>query len=232
MRNGGNQWSPWCSYLSFFRHIAKLDESHGVDFSKWQHYEALAEHSGPRLMHKDFCIISDRPEVLLVDERNRPHCATGPSHRWRDGWELHYWHGIRASKRMIEQPESFSKEEILAISNTETRRMLAERLGWGRFLEKIGGKAKDTWTDPELGLSYELVELDETGDLVLRKQSPSLKDESQPWYAEPVHRDLKTAQAARKWQAVVPFEPKYLRDPALAARDCNKHPELSYSVEA
>src|SRR6478609_4445815 len=176
MRQGGNQWSPWASYLSFFRHIVKLDESHGVDYSKWQHYEALAELSGPRLMHKDFCIISDRPEVLLVDERNRPHCATGPSHRWRDGWELHYWHGIRVSKRMIEQPESYTKEEILAISNTETRRVLAERLGWGRFLEKIGGKPINTWTDPNLGLAYELVELESTGDLVLRKQSPNLKD--------------------------------------------------------
>jgi hypothetical protein len=228
MRNGGNQWAGWVSYLSFFRHVVKLDESHRVDYSKWGHYEALAEHGGPRLMHKDFCIISDRPAVLLVDERNRPHCATGPSHKWRDGWALYFWHGVRVPKRMIEAPESYTRDEILGIGNTEQRRALAERLGWPRYLEKLGGSIVSTWEDPETKLAYELFELSETGERILRKQSPALKDGSQPWYAEPVHRDLLTAQAARKWQAITPFT----SDPRESARLCNSNPALSYTVEA
>jgi hypothetical protein len=228
MRNGGNQWSAWVSYVSFFRHVAKLD----IDYSKWRHYELCAERSGPRLMHAKFCLVSDRPAVLKVDERNRPHCADGPSHLWRDGWALHHWHGVRVPKRLIEAPESYTKDDILAFSNTEQRRALAERLGWDRYLAKIGGSTVDSWTDPELKLNYELIEVTQTGERMIRKQSPSLKDESQPWYAEPVHRDLTTAQAARKWQAIVPFNPEYQRDPAAAARACNKNPKLSYQVEA
>jgi hypothetical protein len=129
---------------------------------------------------------------------------------------------------MIEAPESFTKEEILSVTNTEQRRVLAERLGWPRYLEKLGGSVVSTWEDPATKLAYELLELSETGERVLRKQSPELKDGSQPWYAEPVHRDLLTAQAARKWQAVTPFS----RDARETARLCNTNPELTYSVEA
>jgi hypothetical protein len=223
MRDGGNQWSGWSSYLSFFRHV-KLD----LDYSKWAHYETCAERSGPRFMHARFTIVSDRPAVLTVDDRNRPHNSTGPSHLWRDGWALHYWHGVRVPRRVVESPESYTREEILAISNTEQRRALAERLGWDRYLEKIGGSKVDSWTDPNSQLGYELIELSDTNERILRKQSPELKDGSQPWYAEPVHRELKTAQAARKWQAITPFR----SDAEDTARECNKNPKLAYQVEA
>jgi hypothetical protein len=224
MRDGGNQWSGWSARISFFRHVAKLE----IDYSKWQHYELCAERSGPRFMHPKFSIVSDRPEILKIDERNRPHCSDGPSHLWRDGWALHFWHGVRVPKRLIEAPDSYTKEEILALNNTEQRRALAERLGWDRYLEKIGGTKVDLWTDPASKLGYELIELSETKERIIRKQSPELKDGSQPWYAEPVHRELKTAQAARKWQAITPFH----RDAREAALECNKNPKLSYQVEA
>ena len=100
MWQGGNQWSGYNSYLSFFRHVAKID----IDYSTWQHWEDLSLHSGPRIMHPDFCMISDRPETLLVDDRNRPHCDTGPFCRWRDGTALYSVHGVRVPAWLIERP--------------------------------------------------------------------------------------------------------------------------------
>jgi hypothetical protein len=108
MRDGGNQWSGWPSYLSFFRHVAKLE----IDYSKWDHYEQAALHSGPRWMHPEFCIVSDRPEVLLVDEENRPHCETGPFCKWRDGSRLYAIHGVYVPENAITAPGTLTAEQL------------------------------------------------------------------------------------------------------------------------
>src|SRR5690606_31496264 len=172
------------------RHIAKLD----IDYSKWEPYETLAT-IGPRLLHKEFCILSELPEVLVTDENNRPHCADGPSHRWRDGFALYYWHGIRVPRRLIEAPETYTAAEIKAETNSEIHRVFAERLGWDRYLELRGFRVLDTWTDPRTGLCYELLEpetrVGEFEPRYLRMQSPPLHDGSQPYYIEPVSPELR-----------------------------------------
>ena len=79
MADGGNFWSGWSAYLSFFRHVSQLP----IDYSKWQHYEAAAIHAGPRFMHKRFCVVSDRPEFIHRDAQARPHRIDGPYIRWQ-----------------------------------------------------------------------------------------------------------------------------------------------------
>jgi hypothetical protein len=133
MRNGGNQWSGLVSCLSFFRHVAKLGESHGIDYSKWDHYENAAT-AGPRWMHPEFCIVSERPETLLVDAQNRPHCDTGPFCRWRDGVALYSVHGTRVPAYVVERPEQITVEKIHAETNAEVRRVMVERYGLHRYV--------------------------------------------------------------------------------------------------
>ena len=96
MANGGNHWSGWVAFLSFFRHVAKLDLP---VYEKWKHYENAAIHGSWRYMHPKFCIVSDRPEFIKIDENRRPHCESGPSHQWRDGWKLYHWHGVAVPAR-------------------------------------------------------------------------------------------------------------------------------------
>lgn len=196
--NGGNQWSGWPAFLSFFRHVAKLP----IDYSKWQHYETAAAF-GPRFMHEKFCLLSDRPELIHRDEQNRPHCDNGPFCKWRDGWELYYLHGVRVTERIVMDPESYTAEEIQAEKNSEVVRALGERLGWDRFVEKLGAVVINKWVDPNTGLDYELLELPhkwgEAQPRFLKMRSPELNDGSKPYYIEAVDPRLQTAQAARKW---------------------------------
>jgi hypothetical protein len=131
MQSGGNQSSGFISFLSFFRHVAKLN----LDYSRFEHLEKLTEHSGPRYMHKDFCIISDRPEVLLVDEQNRPHCDNGPFCRWRDGTALYAVHGTRVPWWVIEKPELLTVDVIAKEGNAEVRRVMIDRYGTQKYLE-------------------------------------------------------------------------------------------------
>ena len=139
MRTGGNQWSGWAAFISFFRHIVKLP----IDYSKWQHWEAAAIHGGPRYMHKKFCIVSDRPKTLTVDDQNRPHAENGPFCEWRDGTKLWAWHGVRVPGRLIEQPETITVKEIQDEGNEEVRRVMVDLYGPGRYLRDSGARLID-----------------------------------------------------------------------------------------
>jgi hypothetical protein len=207
MYDGGNQWSGWAAYLSAGRHIYNLP----IDYSKWAHYETLTEFSGPRLMHSRFAIVSDFPTKIGRDQQNRAHCENGPQLEWSDGWKTYYWHGVKVPARLIEAPESYSTEEIRELRNGEIARALAEKLGWERFLEKLGATVIDSVAITASGedgqicdLRYELLDVShrfaDGQPRWIRLQSPPLNDEKQPWYIEAVDPELKSADAARTWR--------------------------------
>ena len=133
MGQGGNQWSGYDAYLSFFQDIVKLALP---EYEAYRHWRVLAERSGPRIVHPDFCMISDRPEVLTVDDQNRPHNDTGPFCRWRDGTRLYSVHGVRVPAWLFEAPERLTVEAITAEANTETQRVMIERFGWDRYVRE------------------------------------------------------------------------------------------------
>jgi len=136
MWDGGNQWSGYPAWLSFFRHVVKLD----IDYSKWQHYEAAAIHGGHRVMHEQFCIVSDRPRVLTVDDQSRPHHDSGPFCRWADGTALYAWHGVYVPWWVIEQPSRITLDRVQSEANAEVRRAMIERKGWDWYLDALGAQ--------------------------------------------------------------------------------------------
>jgi hypothetical protein len=189
MLDGGNQWSAWTAYLSFFRHVAKLD----IDYSKWKHYEALAK-AGPRYTHAKFCIVSDRPEWIKIDERNLPHSSAGPSHRWRDGFALYFWHGIRVPAAWIESPKSVDPSAALTWKNIEQRRALAEIIGWKRVLEQLKTKIIDVDSDPQIGTLVEVDIPDAGRTRFVRVQCGTSRE-----FALCVPIEMKTARQANAW---------------------------------
>jgi len=153
MYQGGNFWSAWDSFLSFFRHVAKLD----IDYSKYQYWEMAARHGGYRIMHPEFCIVSDRPEILKVDDRNRPHGEKGPFCKWRDGTALYAWHGTRIPAEWMDNPASLTPQIALTWPNIEQRRAACEIIGWARILKELNAKTIDKDPNPQIG---ELLEVD------------------------------------------------------------------------
>jgi hypothetical protein len=79
-------------------------------------------------------MVSDFPTILKVDEQNRPHCDDGPSHRWRDGWEFYYIHGVPVTRQIVMDPPSLTIEQVKNEDNAEVRRIMVERMGWDRFV--------------------------------------------------------------------------------------------------
>jgi hypothetical protein len=155
--DGGNQWAGYHAWLTFFRDVVHLP----IDWSAYAPYEALG-HVGPRLMHAEFCLVSDRPVRLLVDAQSRPHSDDGPFCAWRDGTALWAWHGVRVPPQVILAPQTLTAEQIAAEPNQEVRRVMIERVGWPRYLEMSGATPRHCdrygdlyrlpWGDEEIGL--------------------------------------------------------------------------------
>jgi hypothetical protein len=98
-------------------------------------------------MHEDFCIVSDRPEILTVDEQNRPHSDTGPFCRWRDGTALYSVHGVRVPAWIVERPQDLTCRHIDKEQNAEVRRVMVERYGMDRYMRDGGARCVDEGRD-------------------------------------------------------------------------------------
>jgi len=178
MWQGGNQWSGWAAFLSFFRHVAKLP----LDYSKWEHYEVLAS-AGPRIMHSEFCMISERPTGLKVDEQNRPHCENGPFCQWSTGEALYAFNGVRVPAEWIESPESLTPEIALNWVDVEQRRAACEILGWHNVLEHPSLNPKIINEDePHIGTLIEVDLPDAPEQWFLKYQCGTGR-----WFAESVN---------------------------------------------
>jgi hypothetical protein len=138
MWQGGNQWSGWAAYLSFFRHVAQIS----LDYTKWDAYEQLST-VGIRVMHQEFCLIAERPIHLEVDAERRPHRATGPFSAWPDGSGFYAWHGTRVPGWLIEHPERITVQHIHTEQNVEVRRVMLERFGMDRFVRESAAMPVD-----------------------------------------------------------------------------------------
>ena len=188
---GGNMWAAWDCYLTAMRDVIGLRLPEHDAYHWW---EQAAIHGGFRVMHPEFCMVCDFPDTLRVDEQGRPHCETGPSHRWRDGWSLYHWHGVRIPAEWIEDRRSLTPQVALSWPNIEQRRAACEILGWDTILSALDAKVIDADGDPQIGTLVE-VEIPDSGrERFLRVQCGTGRQ-----FALPVPPDMPTALAANAW---------------------------------
>jgi hypothetical protein len=191
MWQGGNQWSAWDSFLTFFRHVAKLE----IDYSKYEHWENLSMHSGPRIIHDEFCIISDRPKTLMVNQTSQPHNFDGPFCEWNDGSSLYSINGVRVPAWICEtKREEFTKEMILSEENVDNRRCIIQKIGIEKTIKLLGAQVVDTY-ESEVGGKYELLLIDYDGR---GNKRPYLKMSSRSIDADHIEGVHPTANSVKK----------------------------------
>jgi hypothetical protein len=154
-------------------------------------------------MHEEFCMVCDFPEFIKVDDQNRPHCENGPSHRWRDGWSLYHWHGVRVPAHWIENRDTVDPAEIIKAKDVEQRAAGAAIIGWPRMLSVLKSRTINKHDNPEIG---ELIELTLPG---LREPGRFLKAvcprnglivEGVPRVSDIDNLPIETAIAAQAWR--------------------------------
>ena len=156
MYQGGNMWAGFLAYAEGMRDVIGLT---GLDcWAKYQAWEDAGREGGFRYMHEEFCIVSDFPEILKVDGRNRPHSEVGPSHRWRDGFEIYHLNGVRLHKELWQSivNRTIPTKDAIQLKNQEHRTLALQYIGGSKLEKDLGGvvKSKD-----EYGSLIELTEL-------------------------------------------------------------------------
>ena len=250
----------WISFYEFFQKIGKLPSDN-------KEFDALRQmvRAGvwATILFDKLVVAMARPNTVKLDDRNRLHCSDGPAVAFDDGALYFFWHGTRVSKKIIMTPEKLTAKEINDERNSEIVRAIVEKLGWPEFMKRIEVKLVDKWFDPATKLHYELYDFKnrrfELAPKLLKMESPEVLDGTRPTYIEPVHPQLMTCKAARKWQfkearcteckktipttmirhgdvqlidhvlCVCGGEPEY-RWPE--PKECNERPELEFSAEA
>jgi hypothetical protein len=129
--------AAWSSFLQAARDVLGLQLPMHANYQAW---EDCALHGGFRVLHEEFCMVSDFPVQIHKDAQNRPHNDNGPSHEWRDGWKLYHIHGRRIDGWIVEQPELITVEKIDAELNAEVRRIMIEKYGTSRYLIDSGSR--------------------------------------------------------------------------------------------
>lgn len=145
----GNHESYWLYFYKYFNDVVD------IKLPKLQALVKYAEEAGWCYMDAELAIIMDRPEIIKMDEQNRAHCDHGPAIKYRDGFEVYIWHGVRVPKNWIVD-STLTAEEALKHPNLELRRAACEIIGWVNVIKKLKSKVIDKDDDPEIGTLLEV----------------------------------------------------------------------------
>ncbi len=197
---GGNMWSAYPSYFESMRDIIGLK---GLDcWKKYKFWEDAAKYGGFRVMHKKFCIVSEFPEILIRPINGRLHCETGPTHRWKDGFEIYHLNGIRVPKWLV-MTDSGKIDPKLALTekNVDVQREIIRKVGAERMLKACNAETLDIFIDKhtKVGNEYKLMRM-KVGDNIDRKYL-YFEHASLPgvWYAHGLPPNTKKAIHGRAW---------------------------------
>jgi hypothetical protein len=86
---------------------------------------------------KDVALVVRKPHILVFDDDERLHSATGRCVEYRDGWGFFAWHGVPVPERVILEPDALTREDFLGERNVEARRVIQERMGAARFVWEL-----------------------------------------------------------------------------------------------
>lgn len=194
---GGNMWASSCSYYEACREVLKLTKLDCWD--KYQAWEDCAKEGGFRVMHEEFCLVCDFPEKLQATPDGVPHCESGPSHKWRDGFSIYHLNGVKVPAWVVETPaEEIPIKLALEEKNTDVQREIIRKIGAERMLKESNAKILDEFID-KTGFKYQLMSMT-IGSTINRKylyfEHASMRG---VWYAKPVPPETQKALHGRAW---------------------------------
>jgi hypothetical protein len=203
---GGTFWLSWRAWTSYFRDVCGL-ELPGDLWDRDRAYAQAQQSAGWWWPHRQFVMVCDRPKEIHRERvgpdgwgSHRLHHDTGPAISWRDGFALYFVHGVRVRERVVMRPETITAAEVLAEPNSEVQRIMAERMGWERFLAESGAEEihRDDW-----GILYRRRLADEDALFVKVVNSTPEPDGSVKDYVLAVHPELRPMSRGRGGEPVL-----------------------------
>ena len=143
----GSHEASWMGFYDFFRrHFGLAEKASGL--------AEVTQICGWVWPFSGAVIITDRPSVIALDGEKRLHCGTGPAIKYRDGFAVYAWHGVRIPDDWI--GGGLDAKTAVTWPNVEQRRAAIEILGWQNVLSALDAKSLGGNPDPKIG---ELIEV-------------------------------------------------------------------------
>jgi len=180
-------------FYEYFRDVLKLEN----ETDKLAGLIKLAKNSGWFLPYEKICWVSERHNILNLDEQGRLHSVVEPAVMYPDGWSIYAVHGVRVPADVIENKKSITTRRIEKEGNAEVRRVMIELYGQQKYL--IDSGAEEIHRD-DFGILYRK-ELQNDEPIVMVKVINSTPEPSGKfnYYFLRVPPDVKTAHDAVAW---------------------------------
>ena len=153
----------WLGPYEYLRDVLELYGDTARLTGLWQ----VARTLGWLQPHQRTCWLSEPPDLLRGDTRDRLHDSTGPALRYPDGWSVWAWKGVEIPRWMIERPDRITLASIDAESNVELRRCLIEIMTPARYValggpervaeDEAGVLWRKTWFPPDAWAAVEVI---------------------------------------------------------------------------
>jgi hypothetical protein len=199
----GQHEAGWISFYDFFREecglLCQTDRMRG--------FIELTKSCGWILPCENICFASERHYICTVDENGLIHNETGPAVAYRDGFEIHAWHGTRVPSKWIMSPDEVYPEEVIRCENVEQRAAGCAIIGWAKIADKLNRRVIDGDPDSDIGALVELTMpgLPEPGRFLMAKcPRNGTICEGVPRTSDIDGLPIDTAIAAQAWRDCLP----------------------------
>lgn len=133
----------WVSFYKYGEYIGvKYENDDQTALDLW---ENIIQKCGYIFQVGNMVIITNRPEEIHFDDNNELHNEMGPAIKFRRGTKSNIYsiHGVVVPQNVIMEPELLSVEMIEKEDNAEIKRIMMDRMGISKYLEKTGATIVD-----------------------------------------------------------------------------------------
>lgn len=120
--------AAWLAYYDYTGEVLGVAEC-----DRLKPLQEVAKTTGWWWPYDTVCVVTPKPSAIHRDAAGRLHCENGPALDYTGHWGVWAWHGTRVTRRIIEQPETITANEILTEPNAEIARIMLERMGEEKF---------------------------------------------------------------------------------------------------
>jgi hypothetical protein len=132
----GQQDAYWIAFYKFCEKIGVQYEASASEHLNW--WSDIAKSCMWWWPFENYCIVSNRPLVIRMDERRVLHSFDKPAIEFRDGWKIYAIHNALIPEKYIEtSADEIDPSEVLKEGNSTVRMAVIQKLGFLRFKNKL-----------------------------------------------------------------------------------------------
>jgi len=188
----GSHDAAWLSFYNFFHEQFNLECT-----KQLVPLMQLAEVCGWWAPYEKFAIYQHRHDSISRDDQRRLHNENGPAIHYPDGFELYGIDGVIVDKQTVMNPDSLTLQQIHTQEDAEWKRIMIQRHGWDKFLQKSNAVELDKGFDKD-GIAEYLMQADDGNGGKIHALATACTSTRKKFFME-VSDECSTIEEAKKY---------------------------------